>query len=130
MFVCEWSLKAIRLDENTHTEHGTQRRCDLALSPEVLRASDNGEEQEGGRKREEGDAEPQGSSSFIRIMVTVLFVGPHTSPAQCWAPCLWYLSPLLSPLMEETLISQREHKSGGLTEAGVSPYRASGAPSP
>ena len=43
----------------THTEHGTQRRCDLALSPEVLRASDNGEEQEEGGKGG-GDAEPQG----------------------------------------------------------------------
>ena len=42
----------------THTEHGTQRRCDLALSPEDLRASDN-EEQEEGRKGG-GDAEPQG----------------------------------------------------------------------
>ena len=43
----------------THTEHGTQRRCDLAPSPEDLRPSDDEEEQEEGGKGG-GDAEPKG----------------------------------------------------------------------
>ena len=52
----EWSLKAIRLDEK---RHGTQRKCDLAPSPEDLRPSDDEEEQEEGGKGR-GDAEPKG----------------------------------------------------------------------
>lgn len=43
----------------THTEHGTQRRCDLAPSPEDLRPSDDEKEQEEGGKGG-GDAEPKG----------------------------------------------------------------------
>lgn len=43
----------------THREHGTQRRCDLAPSPEDLRPSDDEEEQEEGGKGG-GDAEPKG----------------------------------------------------------------------
>ena len=39
----------------THTDHGTQRRCDLAPSPEDLRPSDDGEEEKEGGESEQQD---------------------------------------------------------------------------